>query len=388
MKNLPELHSKLPGVGTTIFTIMSAMAQEHDAINLSQGFPDFPVPQALVNLVNKYMQQGYNQYPPMTGIPYLREQVARKIGAIYQAHVDMDTEITITSGATEALFVAIQAVIGNGDEAIVFDPAYDSYEPAITLAGGVTRHVPLSLPAFRYDWARVADAITPKTRLIIVNSPHNPCGGVMSADDLESLAELVRHHDIFILSDEVYEHMVYDGHRHLSILVHPELRERAFVVSSFGKTCHATGWKVAYCVAPAALSAEFRRIHQFVTFTTHTPTQWALAEYLETCPEHYLGLAEFYQAKRDLFLSRMESSLFAMTPSQGTYFQLADYSRISDLRDVAFAKHLTTEVGVAAIPISVFCQSPPEMRFVRFCFAKDDDTLCLAADRLGALEVV
>lgn len=386
LRHLPELKSKLPGVGTTIFTIMSSLAQEHNAINLSQGFPDFPVPDGLLDLMDKYLRQGKNQYPPMTGVPYLREQVAGKIAALYRASVDMDEEITITSGATEALFVAIQATIGPGDEAIVFDPAYDAYEPAITLAGGMTRHVPLKEPGFRFDWQRLRDAITPKTRLIVINSPHNPCGGIVTAADLDELAALIRDSDIFVVSDEVYEHMVFDGRRHLSLLSHPELSARAFVVSSFGKTYHATGWKVAYCVAPAPLSREFRRIHQFVTFTTHTPTQWALAEFLETCPEHYLTLPDFYQAKRDLFLKELAGSGFTSAPSEGTYFQLADYSRLSDLPDVAFARYLTTDIGVAAIPVSVFCESPPETRLVRFCFAKDDDTLREAAARLRQME--
>lgn len=383
---MPELTSKLPGVGTTIFTVMSALAQQHKAINLSQGFPDFAVPGALLDLMEKYLRDGHNQYPPMTGVAYLREQIAAKISRLYGADVDLDAEITVTSGATEALFVAIQATIGPGDEAIVFDPAYDAYEPAITLAGGGTRHVALALPGFHVDWQRLKDAISDKTRLIIINSPHNPCGGILTHSDLDRLAELVRDRDIFVLSDEVYEHMVFDGRQHVSLLGHDELRQRAFVVSSFGKTCHATGWKVAYCVAPDKLSREFRRIHQFVTFTTHTPTQWALAEFLETCPEHYLDLPHFYQSKRDLFLAELAGSAFETTPSEGTYFQLADYRRISDMPDVEFARYLTTEVGVAAIPISVFCETPPDTRLVRFCFAKDDATLRTAAARLRQME--
>lgn len=376
------LESKLPGVGTTIFTVMSAMAQEHHAINLSQGFPDFPVPERLLALVNKYMQQGYNQYPPMTGVPYLREQIAAKAGSLYGAGVGAETEVTVTSGATEALFVAIQAVIRAGDEAIVFDPAYDAYEPAVSLASGVTRHLQLSPPGFHHDWQRLKDTISATTRLIILNSPHNPCGGILARNDLDTLADIVRETDIFLVSDEVYEHMVFDGRKHESLLTHPELRERTFVISSFGKTYHATGWKVAYCIAPPALTAEFRKIHQFVTFTTHTPTQWALAEFMETCPEHYLGLADFYQAKRDLFLEEMAGSAFRMKPTEGTYFQLAGYSAISELPDTEFVKYLTTAVGVAAIPISVFCEVPPETRIVRFCFAKDDATLSAAAHKL------
>lgn len=382
---MPQLDTKLPGIGTTIFTVMSQLAQEHDAINLSQGFPDFSVPAALLDLLDKYLRGGYNQYPPMAGVPYLREQIARKISALYGADVDMDSEITITSGATEALFVAIQATVRAGDEVIVFDPAYDSYDPAVTLAGGKVHHMPLSPPGFRPDWQQVREAINSKTRLIIINTPHNPTGSIFTTDDLEALANCVAGSNIFVLADEVYEHMVFDGRDHHSLLTHEALRGRAFVVSSFGKTYHATGWKVAYCVAPAALTAEFRKIHQFVTFTTHTPTQWALAEFMETCPAHYLELPAFYQAKRDTFLEAMGGSAFRMTPSEGTYFQLADYAEISDMPDTEFARFLTTRAGVAAVPVSVFYAEPPEARLVRFCFAKDDDTLKLAASKLKAV---
>lgn len=380
------IDSKLPNIGTTIFTVMSALAAEHDAINLSQGYPDFAVPEALVDLVTKYMREGLNQYPPMTGVPYLREQIAAKAARLYGADVNMDTEVTVTSGATEALFVAINAMVRPGDEVIVFDPAYDAYEPAVTLAGGVTRHLPLSPPTFSPDWQQLADAINDRTRLVILNSPHNPCGGILQAADLDALAAIVASTGVYLLSDEVYEHMVFDGERHHSLLSHPALRSRSFVVSSFGKTYHATGWKTAYCIAPAALTTEFRKVHQFVTFTTHTPTQWALAEFMETCPEHYLELPKFYEAKRNLFLEEMAGSGFRMTPSHGTYFQLADYSDISDMPDDAFARHLTTEVGVAAIPISVFCETPPQGHFVRFCFCKDDATLRAAAAKLRQLE--
>lgn len=379
------LTSKLPGVGTTIFTVMSQMALDHDAINLSQGFPDFDVPARLLELVDKYMRDGYNQYPPMTGVPYLREQIAKKVLSLYGARVDSNTEITVTSGATEALFVAIQATIAAGDEAIVFDPAYDSYEPAITLAGGRTRHLQLHAPDFHHDWNRVRDNVTDKTRLIILNTPHNPTGSIMSRDDLDTLAGIVRDRNVFVLSDEVYEHMVYDNRRHHSLLTHPELRERSFVVSSFGKTYHATGWKTAYCIAPAALTDEFRKIHQFVTFTTHTPTQWALAEFMDTCPEHHLQLADFYQAKRDLFLEQMRESLFDFRPTEGTYFQLADYGKLSNEPDTAFVEFLTKEAGVAAIPVSAFYESPPDQRVIRFCFCKDDDTLKLAASKLSRI---
>lgn len=383
---LKQIDSKLPGVGTTIFTVMSQLAHEHNAINLSQGFPDFSVPEALLELMNKYLKAGYNQYPPMAGVPYLREQLAAKMARLYGISVDPDAEITVTCGATEALFVTIQAVVRANDEVIVLDPAYDAYEPAVTLAGGKTVHVPLVSPTFHVDWQRLKDAVSSRTRLIIVNTPHNPCGSIFSRDDLDALAEVVRDRDIFVLSDEVYEHMVFDGHVHHSLLTHEELRQQSFVVSSFGKTYHATGWKVAHCVAPEYLSAEFRKVHQFVTFTVHTPTQWAIAEYMETCPEHYLTLHDFYQRKRDLFLDAMKDSAFELIPTEGTYFQLADYSRLSNADDQEFSRYLTTEVGVAAIPVSVFYEQPPGDPVVRFCFAKDDDTLTEAAGRLSKLE--
>ena len=380
------IKSKLPGIGTTIFTLMSQMANDSGAINLSQGFPDFDPPEDLLALCDKYLRGGYNQYPPMSGVPYLREQICIKLKRLYQVDLDAENEITVTSGATESLFVAIQAVVRTGDEVIVFDPAYDSYEPAVTLAGGHTIHVPMAAPEFHIDFDRLAAALNEKTRLIIVNSPHNPCGSIMVASDLEQLAELTRPYDLYILSDEVYEHMVYDGEIHHSLLAHEELKLKTFVVSSFGKTYHATGWKVAYCAAPVALTAEFRKIHQFVTFTTHTPTQWALAEYMAKKPEHYLQLPAFYQAKRDLFNSAMSASGFTLVPSAGTYFQLADYSNLSDLDDMAFATFLTREIGVAAIPISAFYEQPPDDRIVRFCFAKEDATIVKAAAMLGKVQ--
>jgi methionine aminotransferase len=378
--------SKLPTIGTTIFTVMSQLAAEQDAINLSQGFPDFAVPEALIEMLAHYLRAGYNQYPPMTGVPYLREQIAVKSQRLYGAQVDSDTEVTVTSGATEALNVAIQTVVHPGDEVIVFDPAYDSYEPAVTLCQGLTRHIPLLAPDFAIDWQRLRDTINPKTRMVIVNSPHNPTGSVVGEEDLAQLAELLRGTGIYLLADEVYEHMVFDGTCHASILGHAELRERAFVVSSFGKTCHATGWKVGYCIAPPALTAEFRKVHQFVTFTTHTPTQWALAEFIDQQPAHYLGLSNFYQAKRDFFLARMVGSGFSLLPSHGTYFQLADYSGLSDMPDTEFARFLTVTTKVAAIPVSVFCAVPPATRLVRFCFAKQDDTLRQATERLHRVE--
>lgn len=382
------LESKLPNIGTTIFTVMSQMANEYGAINLSQGFPDFEPPTALLELCDKYLKSGYNQYPPMMGVPYLREQIAKKMANLYQVDVDADDEITVTSGATESLFVAIQTVVRAGDEVIVFDPAYDSYEPAITLAGGKTIHIPMSVPDFHIDFDRLAAALNSRTRLIIVNSPHNPCGSTFRASDIEQLADLTRDYNLFFLSDEVYEHMVYDRVAHQTLLANEELREKSFVVSSFGKTYHATGWKVAYCIAPDLLTREFRKIHQFVTFTTHTPTQWALAEFMEFYPEHYLELPAFYQAKRDLFNAAMADSGFKLTPSAGTYFQLADYSALSHLDDREFSTFLTQEIGVAAIPISVFYEQPPENRIVRFCFAKQDTTIHEAATKLCRLELM
>ncbi len=380
--------SKLPDIGTTIFTVMSQMAQESGAINLSQGFPDFEPPAELLDMCTKYLNGGYNQYPPMMGVPYLREQIASKILKLHAVTLDHETEITVTSGATESLFVAIQTVVRSGDEVIVFDPAYDSYQPAVTLAGGKTIHIPMSAPDFRIDFERLANALSNKTRLVIVNSPHNPCGSVFRASDLEDLAALTHDMDLFFLSDEVYEHMIYDGGSHYSLLAHPELREKSFVVSSFGKTYHATGWKIAYCVAPGPLTHEFRKIHQFVTFTTHTPTQWALAEYMEHYPDHYLQLPAFYQAKRDLFNTSMEESGFSLKPSDGTYFQLADYSALSDIDDRAFSEFLTREIGVAAIPISVFYENPPGDCIVRFCFAKSDSTILEATQKLVKLQPV
>ena len=375
-----EITSKLPGVGTTIFTIMTKMALDHDAINLSQGYPDFDVPKNLVDRLAFHVKEGRNQYPPMQGIPALREAIAEKVKDCYAASVDPETEITITSGATEALFVAVQALVHPGEEVIVFDPAYDSYEPAVTLAGGVTHHSPLKGPDFRIDWDHVRQLINPKTRAIMLNSPHNPTGAVVTADDLGALAELTRDTGIFVISDEVYEHMVFDGAPHLSLVGHEELRDRSVVVSSFGKTYHATGWKIAYAIAPPAITTEFRKVHQYVTFTTHTPSQWALADFLAAHPEHHHALPAFYQAKRDLFLDAIVKAGFAASPAQGTYFQLADYSALSDEPDIEFVKRLTTQVGVAAIPVSVFYESPPaQQRCVRFCFAKSDDTLRQAA---------
>ncbi|MCB1649445.1 MAG: aminotransferase class I/II-fold pyridoxal phosphate-dependent enzyme [Pseudomonadales bacterium] len=379
------MRSKLPNTGTTIFTVMSRMAQEYGAINLSQGFPDFDCPQRLRELVSHYLNDRRNQYPPMTGIAQLREQIALKVLDHYGFAADMDLEVTVTSGATEALFDAIQASVTQGDEVIVFDPAYDSYEPAITLAGGRTIHLPLQLPDFSIDWDMVEQHLSPRTRLIIINTPHNPSGAVMSHEDMDTLAMLTRERDILVLSDEVYEHMVFDGGTHESVLRHPELRSRSFAVFSFGKTYHATGWKLAYCVAPPALTAEFRKVHQFVTFTSPSFIQYALADFMQECPEHARELPQFYQEKRDAFARLLQGSRFRFTPSRGTYFQLVDYGAISPLPDTEFANWLTQEVGVAAIPLSPFYDKAPQSTLIRFCFCKDDSTLQAATRLLRAL---
>lgn len=379
--------SKLPNVGTTIFTTMSQLAAETGAINLSQGFPDFDGPDELREALARAVMAGHNQYAPMAGLPALREQVALKIQSLYQRQVSADSEVTITPGATQAIFCAIHAVIRTGDEVIVFDPCYDSYEPAVELAGGVCIHQPLSQPNFSVDWQKLADAITPRTRMIVLNTPHNPSGALIDGADLERLAALIRDRDIYLLSDEVYEHLVFDGREHASVLRHDELYQRAFVISSFGKTYHVTGWKTGYVVAPPALTAELRKVHQYVSFTGVTPLQWALAEFMEAHPEHVRELPGFYQAKRDLFCDLLSGSRFGVSRAAGTYFQLADYSAIRpDLDDVAMAQWLTREHGVASIPISVFYQSPPaDLRLVRFCFAKREETLRQAAARLCAI---
>lgn len=374
--------SKLPQVGTTIFTVMSQLANEAGAINLSQGFPDFDGPEYLRKRVAHYIEQGANQYAPMTGIPALRTAIASKVERIYGHKTCAESEVTVTSGATEALFAAIAAVVQTGDEVIVFDPAYDSYEPAIQLNGGKAVHLALNPPAFSIDWAALKAAINQRTRMIVINSPHNPTGAVLSADDLEQLAEIIRDTDILVLSDEVYEHISFDGLPHQSVLRHPELAARSFVVSSFGKTYHTTGWKVGYCIAPAALSTELRKVHQYLTFSTVTPVQLALADMMNEMPGHYEALPAFYQHKRDLFCQLMAGSRFSCVKTSGTYFQLMDYSAISDLPDTEFCRWLIEAAGVAAIPISVFSDAPMDTRLVRFCFAKGDDTLRAAAEKL------
>ena len=378
--------TKLPKVGTTIFTVMSQLAAEHGAVNLGQGFPDFAVPQRLVDELDRAMRAGHNQYAPMTGVAPLRQAIAEKVLRCYGREVDPDTEITVTSGATEALFNAIHAVVRPGEEVIVLDPAYDSYEPAIDLAGARAVHVPLDPQTFAVDWERVRAAVTPKTRLLIVNSPHNPSGAMFDQADIRALAALLEGSGIYLISDEVYEHIVFDGRRHESILRYPELAARAFVVSSFGKTYHCTGWKIGYAIAPPALSAEFRKVHQYNVFCTFAPAQHAFAAMIRQEPEHYEQLGAFYQEKRDRFREQLLGTKFKPLPVPGGYFQLVDYSAVSDLPDAEFVKWLTVEHGVTAIPLSPFYETPPAgQRLARLCFAKNEATLDAAIARLKTL---
>ncbi len=380
----PTLTSRLPQVGTTIFTVMSALAAEHGAVNLGQGFPDFDCDPGLLDAVQAAMREGLNQYPPMAGVPLLRQRVADKIAALYGHRYDADTEITITAGATQAILTAILAVVHPGDEVIVLEPCYDSYAPNIELAGGRVVRVPLTPGSFRPDFARIAAALTPRTRLIIVNSPHNPSATVWTAAEWQRLAALLAPTEVLLVSDEVYEHMVFDGQPHVSASSIPALASRAFVVSSFGKTFHVTGWKVGTVAAPAALTAEFRKVHQFNVFTVNTPVQHGLARYLAD-PAPYTGLPAFYQRKRDLFRTGLARSRLRLLPSEGSYFQLVDYSAVSDLDELAFCRWLTTEAGVAAIPLSAFYEGGFEQRLARLCFAKKDDTLQRAVERLARL---
>lgn len=376
--------SRLPKVGTTIFTVMSALAAEKQAVNLGQGFPDFDCDPRIVDAVSDAMRAGFNQYPPMTGVPALRQAIAAKIATLYGHTYDAEREITVTAGATQALLTAVLCCVHPGDEVIVFEPTYDSYLPSIELAGGKAVPITLEAPDYRIPFDKLAAAITPRTRLIMLNTPHNPTGTVWHADDMRKLAEIVAPTDVLLLADEVYEHMVYDGVPHASVSRIPELARRAFVVSSFGKTYHVTGWKVGYVAAPAALSAEFRKVHQFNVFTVNTPVQHGLAAYMAD-PRPYLELPTFYQHKRDLFRAGLERTRFKLLPCQGTYFQCVDYSALSDLPEAAFAQWLTSEIGVAAIPVSAFYSQPHESGVVRFCFAKKDETLRLALERLSRL---
>ena len=376
--------SRLPKVGTTIFTVMSALATEHGAVNLGQGFPDFAGDPALLDAVNQAMREGLNQYPPMAGVPVLREAVSAKIEALYGRRYDAGSEITITAGATQAIFTAILAVVGPGDEVIVLEPNYDSYVPNIELAGGTVVRVPLMAETFRPDFDGIAAAITPRTRAILVNSPHNPSATIWRAADMDRLAEILRPTDVLLISDEVYEHMVFDGERHASASANAELAARAFVVSSFGKTFHVTGWKIATVAAPAPLTREFRKVHQFNVFTVNTPMQHGLARYLAN-PAPYVELPAFYQRKRDLFRAGLAGTRFRLLPSEGSYFQVVDYSAISDLGEADFCRWLTTEIGVAAIPLSAFYDDGRNQGLARFCYAKKDETLQAALGRLSRL---
>jgi methionine aminotransferase len=380
------MDSKLPDTGTSIFAVMTQLADACGAINLSQGFPSFNPDPRLIALVEKYLRNGANQYAPMAGIPALRQAIATKAAILYGRQLNIDTEVTVCDGATEGLFSSIQAIVRPGDEVIVFDPAYDSYEPAVALAGGITRHLPLVItqdrPDFHIDWAQLAKSINDKTRLIILNFPQNPTGAILNASDLDALANVVRDTAVYLLSDEVYEHIIFDGQQQQSLMRHDELWQRAFIISSFGKTYHATGWKVGYCTAPPALTDEFRKIHQWACYSVVTPIQHAIADFMALTPEHYDELPKFYEKKRDRFCELVRNSRFTFTPAAGTFFQVLDYGDISDEDDVSYSRRLTKEIGVASIPISVFCEQAPPGRKLRFCFAKDDSILEEAAEKL------
>ena len=376
--------SKLPWVGTTIFTVMSKLATDCGAINLSQGFPDFQAEPALFEATMRAMTEGRNQYPPMAGMPELRAAIAGKVESLYGVHYDADHEVTVTAGATQALFTAIAAFVRSGDEVIVFAPFYDSYVPAIETVGGRAVYAQLRFPDYTPDWDQVRALITPRTRMIVINSPNNPTGSLLDAADLDALAELTRDTDIVVLSDEVYEHIVYEGARHASVAAHPQLAARSIVVSSFGKTYHITGWKIGYVLAASELMNEFRKVHQFNVFTVNTPCQLGIAEYMRD-PARHLGLAAFYQHKRDFFRGQLQGTKFELLPCRGTYFQLARYDAISDMPDRVFAQWLTREIGVAVIPVSVFYQDGRDDHVVRFCFAKQETTLAAAGERLRRL---
>ncbi|MFI8417556.1 pyridoxal phosphate-dependent aminotransferase [Serratia sp. NPDC078593] len=381
----PIPDSKLPALGTTIFSQMSALASQHQAINLSQGFPDFDGPDYLKQRLAWHVSQGANQYAPMTGVAPLREAIADKTAQRYGWRPDADHEVTVTAGATEALFAAISALVRPGDEVICFDPSYDSYAPAVQLCGGVLKRITLQPPAFTIDWQQFSELLSPRTRLVIVNTPHNPSASVWHTEDWQQLWLAIAEHEIYLLSDEVYEHICFAADGHASVLAHPQLRQRAMAVSSFGKTFHMTGWKVGYCVAPPALSAELRKVHQYLTFAVNTPAQLALADMLRDQPQHWQQLPAFYRAKRDRFVQALSQSRLKILPCEGTYFLLADYRAVSDLDDVAFCHWLTEHVGVAAIPLSVFCADPFPHQLIRLCFAKQDATLDSAAERLCRL---
>ncbi|NOZ45534.1 MAG: aminotransferase class I/II-fold pyridoxal phosphate-dependent enzyme [Chlorobi bacterium] len=376
-----NVKSKLPNVGTSIFAVMSKMANEHNAINLSQGFPDFNCSDELISLVNQYMKKGFNQYAPMQGVIELREAISEKIEKQYSLYYNPDTEITITAGATQALYTAISAFVNEGDEVIVVEPAYDSYVPAILINGGKPVFIDMKMPDYQIDWEEMQLAINTQTKMIIINSPHNPTGSILSAQDIEKLNKIVSGTDIIILSDEVYEHIIFDGFEHQSIARYPKLAERSIIVSSFGKTYHTTGWKLGYCIAPENLMHEFRKIHQFVVYAANTPIQYAVAEFLKK-EKLYLELGSFYKQKRDFFNNLVKGSRFKLKPAKGTYFQILDYSLISDEKDTVFAEKLTKENGIASVPVSVFNHDLEDHKLLRFCFAKSEETLEKAAEKL------
>lgn len=378
------IHSKLPNIGTSIFAVMSQMANQHKAINLSQGFPDFPISEKLIQLVSKNMQLGHNQYAPMPGVPALREQIALKTKKLYGATYNPETEITVTAGATQALFSAFNALVTEGDEVIVFEPAYDSYVPAIKLNGGKPVFVQMNLPDYSINWEQVKKAINAKTKMIVLNSPHNPTGSILSEDDVKQLQKIVAGSKIILLSDEVYEHMVFDEQEHQSLAKYPDLHNRTLVISSFGKTFHATGWKMGYVVGPADLMVEFRKMHQFQVFTVNTPIQYAIAEFLQN-EDEYNQIPDFYEQKRNNFQELLQGTGLKIIPTKGTYFQNVDYSEISDQKDMEFATWMTKEIGVASVPLSAFYHAKTDNHILRFCFAKTQETLQAAADRLQNL---
>ena len=382
---MPKFHnaikSKLPKVGTTIFTVMSALANEHKAINLSQGFPNFECSEELIALVNSYMKKGFNQYAPMQGIMPLREIISQKMQDLYSAKYDPEKEINITAGGTQAIYAAITSVIKEGDEVIVFEPAYDCYVPAIELNGGIPIYIHLKIPDYHIDWEEVKKVITPRTRMIIINTPQNPTGAILTATDMQQLERITKNTDIIILSDEVYEHIIFDEHEHQSVARFPNLADRSFIIFSFGKTYHTTGWKMGYCLAPENLMSEFRKVHQFMVFCANTPIQYALADFMKNT-ENYKSLNKFYQDKRDYFIKLINGSKFKFTPSLGSYFQSLDYSNITDEKDTDFAIRLTKENGVASVPTSVFYHQPVDNKLLRFCFAKTNETLEKAAEKL------
>ncbi len=382
MQNITiPIRSKLPRTGSSIFSVMSALANKHNAINLSQGFPNFDMPPELIELTYKAMKKGLNQYAPMEGVYDLREAIAKKAKSLYNADISPDNNITITTGATQAIYTAITTFIQENEEVIIFEPAYDSYTPAIQVAGGKPIYIPLNAPDYRIPWDMVKKVITTRTRMIILNSPHNPTGTMLQEEDIQELKKFIGGSDILILSDEVYEHITFDGEKHQSLLNYPELMTRTLVCGSFGKTFHNTGWKMGFCIAPSYLMKEFQKVHQFMVFSVNTPAQYAVAEYLQN-PENYLSLSNFYQQKRDYFLELMQNSRFKLKPAKGSYFQLADFSEISDEKDVDFVQRLTTEIGVAAIPVSVFYNTNLDEKIIRFCFAKTNETLEQAAKLL------